>query len=214
LTWNSKHSLCIAALLAAACSSVEPRTQVMLIVDADDGMRPMIGSLQAQIEGSLEGSTVADATTHSASFEPHNPAGPSWPFRFPLTPRGGAHGRRYKITLSALDAKKETIAVLRSEGGFIKGKTLALSMRFEASCLGKVSLECPASETCASGKCVDARVDANALPPLSEIDRPVPRATRSVPRAAAARPARVLQLAAAAQAACPTWPAWARSRRG
>jgi hypothetical protein len=157
-------------MLAAACSSVEPRTQVMLIVDADDAVRGMATSLQVKIEGSLQGSAAADGTTYTRSFDPHDPAGASWPFRFALTPRDGEYGRRYKITLSALDAQNDTLALLRSEGGFVKGKTLALMLRFEAGCLRDASLKCQASETCAGGNCVSASVDPSSLPGLSEID--------------------------------------------
>jgi hypothetical protein len=169
LTWNTKRFVCLATLLAA-CTTVEPRTQVMLIVGADEAVRGKVRSLRVEIAGSLEGSTAADATNYTGSFDPEDPAGARWPFRFALTPRGGEHGRRYKITLTALDAEEKTVAVLRSEGGFVKGKTLALALHFDASCVGEASLKCTAGDTCAQGTCVSASVDARSLPGLSEID--------------------------------------------
>ncbi|HKP55622.1 MAG TPA: hypothetical protein VJV78_02815 [Polyangiales bacterium] len=165
MTWNSKRSLCLAALLALACNSVDPRTQVMLVADADDSMRGMIASLKLDIEGSAAGGAAADAT-YSQTVETHDPAG--WPFRFALTPRNDEHTRRYKVTLSALDGSSNTIAVLRSECGFVKGKTLVLALRFDARCVGDVSLGCKSDETCADGKCGPASVDVNSLPPWSD----------------------------------------------
>jgi hypothetical protein len=150
------------AALSGGCDRTEPRTQVMLVVDADMKVRGLATDLDVKVESTPVGAAT-DGTTFQESF-PLTPAeATNWPFSFALVPRGGDRGRTYRITVRALAVAKP-IAVLRAESGFVAGKTIALELRFEESCLNDASLKCLDSDTCEKGNCVAASRDQNMLP--------------------------------------------------
>ncbi|HKU44892.1 MAG TPA: hypothetical protein VJR89_42325 [Polyangiales bacterium] len=162
-------ALTLWAALAGGCNKVEPRTQVMLIVEADQEVRSRTSSLKVTIEGGMEGGSATADTSYTESFD-----GTGWPYRIALTPRSGERGRRYKIVLTAVGSNDEPVAIQRREGGFVQGKTLALVVHFEASCLGAASLRCSDAQTCDAGNCVAAALDEKTLPGLFEIDGGLP----------------------------------------
>jgi cysteine-rich repeat protein len=157
----------LVAVLAGlvACTSTEPRTQVMLVVDAEDSLREVADSLRVEVRGyfASEGAG-ADRTQHDEVYALEALSG-SWPYSFAIAPQRGDSSRLYDATITLQSAGGGTLAVLRVSSGFVQGKTLAVALRFDSSCKAK-SLECDASESCAAGSCVPAKINPRMLPEL------------------------------------------------
>jgi cysteine-rich repeat protein len=165
--------IALASVLLAGCPT-KPRTESVVFIDADDGVRALATGLRVQIRGY---SAEQVASAHSAddlakqanyfdqTYQPLEQTLGKWPFRFGLVPLHGDAARVYDVTMTALSGDT-TIAVVRATSGFVAGKTLALQLRFEASCLYDASLHCATSETCVQGTCAPAAIAPEQLPEL------------------------------------------------
>lgn len=164
-------------LLLVACDDSGPRTQVMLVVDAEPALRSRIDALRVEVRGYAARSdgkpdTASDVTRWSEDFSPVQAELGGWPHRFAIAPRSSDASRLYQASVTALDGAAP-IAVLRAASGFVRGRTLQLSLRFTADCLLEASLDCEADETCEAGECRTATRPASSLPPLgSDIELP------------------------------------------
>jgi hypothetical protein len=153
------------ALVTAAlggCETRDPRTQVMLIVDADSDVRAIVTSVEVDVEGRT-GSGDAAVSRSTNTFGPMDTNGVTWPYRIALVPRSGDVKRLYLVTATAY-VGSDPVGVLRAESGFVARKTIELELKFEASCLRAKSLDCAVTDTCAKGACVAARIDQGTLP--------------------------------------------------
>jgi cysteine-rich repeat protein len=155
----------VVAALSGGCDNRKPRTQVMVVVDADDDVSMLAASLVVDIVGTTGG---VEEPILSKTFILNEPDSPMWPFSFALVPKGGDAKRTYEITATANGSGVEPIARLRAQSQFVPGKTIELKLRFEASCLREKSLDCEESQTCDKGTCVAALVDAATLKPLGD----------------------------------------------
>ncbi len=178
MTWVVRWvGLACLGALACACTSVEPRTQVMLIVDADEGAKARVALLDVRIDGYAAGSTdpSADpaATSFGGTYRPQGIEGNGWPYRFALVPGPGKQGRLFKVEVRAEDNAGALLAVVRAESGFVAGKTLALRLRLDTACLDGASLRCSEDDTCVEGECVRAGINPGSLPELPKGDRDI-----------------------------------------
>lgn len=159
-------TLCLLiAALGGGCRAPEPRTQVMLIIDADSEVQALASELYVEIESRSEFDHIDGAPT-SQTINPMEESAATWPFSIALVPQGRDARRSYRIVVTLSDAD-EAIARLRAHSGFVAHQTLELRMRFSADCLRAASLNCRDQETCFAGKCVSAQLDAQDLLPLS-----------------------------------------------
>jgi hypothetical protein len=142
-------SLALCAFLAAlsgACKSSDPRTQVMLVVDAEDEVRARATELIVAFESRTElGET--DGAPYEQSFSTTEDAMPNWPYSIALVPRGNDARRSYLVTATLYEGET-AIAVLRARSGFVAQRTLELKLLFTANCLDENSLSCSEEETC------------------------------------------------------------------
>ena len=165
MAYSGIRTIALLSVLLCACDRVERRTQVMLIVDADDEVRDRATDLRVRIEGATAGSAATAGEDYSAAFRPMAAGDTSWPYRFALVPKNGDATRRYRAVFTAYEGTK-ALAIVRTTSGFVKSKTLALRLRFDARCLGDESLRCTDTETCEAGACVPAGREPGSLPDL------------------------------------------------
>ena len=160
-------SLALCAFLAAlsgACKSSDPRTQVMLVIEADDEVRARATELIVEFESRSEFDHV-DGAPYEQTFPTVEGAEPFWPYSIALVPRGNDARRSYRIEATLYEGENP-IAVLRARSGFVAQRTLELKLLFSADCLDKKSLSCSEQETCYEGECWSSDVDVLSLPGL------------------------------------------------
>jgi hypothetical protein len=158
--------LCSALAAWSGCRSDEPRTQVMLIIDADTAARERGATLEVLVE-SRDALDNKEGQPASYPFEMSAPDAPQWPLSMAIIPRGGDARRGYHITAVLTDVDGKQIAVLRARSGFIAGQTRELRLYFTVECLDTASLRCEELQTCSFGDCVSGLRDPRDLSDLS-----------------------------------------------
>lgn len=152
---GARWSLLLALATLAACSET-PRTQVMVFVRAEEGVRARAQRLDVEVFGAGPGEARAlrDTLTYtdaaSSEFLPLQ-----WPRRVALVPAGGDPLRTFAVVATAQDDGGEIFARAEVASSYLEGQTLTLDVWLRDDCVGTV---CPAGETCAAGACrpVDA----------------------------------------------------------
>ncbi|MFW6067720.1 MAG: hypothetical protein ACOC97_05225 [Myxococcota bacterium] len=153
---GAMHRVAGVALLTAAlwsstgCDDENP-TQVMVFVQAEDGVRARATRLEIRIEGGpAEGNReLRDTLVYT---DPSSDEGLDlrWPTRVALKPEGGDGTRTFRVAATAQDATG-LVAEARIVGGYLPAEALALHLWLRDACIG---VGCPAEETCVAGECV------------------------------------------------------------
>jgi hypothetical protein len=154
------------ALLALGCS-VTPRTQVMLIVDGDLGVRADATSVDVRIVGG--GEVALERTYRGAELV--------WPREIAIVPRGNDDARTIEVTITAELAQGGTI-VRTARTGFVPGSTRALYLRLESACIGRT---CASGQTCIAGGCASDTIDPASLPEYEGFDAGMPMPDGGMP---------------------------------
>jgi hypothetical protein len=149
--------LAITALVLGGCSSETPRTQVMVVIDADPGVRADAVDLLVEVSAGPN----RDAMT--GVFDEQVGAPIAWPVQLALVPEGGEAGREYRVEVSARDGGAVPVAYVQVVSGYVRGATKQLHLRLEDACRDAWP-SCGAEERCVAGACVDAYVDPGGLP--------------------------------------------------
>ena len=152
------------AALSGACKASDPRTQVMLVIDADDEVRARATELDVEFESRSELDQL-DGVPYTETFSTADGAMPSWPYSIALVPRNNDARRSYRIRATLYEGET-LIAELRAHSGFVAQRTLELRLVFSADCLDERSLDCSDQETCYDGECWRADIDPHSLPSL------------------------------------------------
>ncbi|MBX7195315.1 MAG: hypothetical protein K1X94_24885, partial [Sandaracinaceae bacterium] len=149
-------ALTVGGLALAACST-RPRTQVMVEVYAEPGVRARLDRVHLRAQG-------FDATGLEAgmTFDRDVSAPLTFPISLAIVPQSEDATRTFRFEAVGFDGTDE-VTVVRARSGFRSGQTLRLVLVMEDACLG---VTCPALETCRAGACVDAAVDPSTLLPL------------------------------------------------
>ncbi|HET8933883.1 MAG TPA: hypothetical protein VFN67_10600 [Polyangiales bacterium] len=157
-------ALCMfVAALSGGCKSTYPRTQVMLVIEADDEVRARATELGVTFESRSEFDHI-DGTPYTETFSTTEGSMPYWPYSVALLPRDNDTRRSYRIVATLYEGET-AIAELRARSGFIAQRTLELQLLFTADCLEK-SLDCSEQETCFGGACLSSDVDVLSLSAL------------------------------------------------
>ena len=147
------------ALVLAACDPA-PRTQVMVIVTADEALSAEIASVRAVVRGGPS----RDALD---TMEERTQSSPRFPFRLPVIPRERDVSRVFDVEIVARDGAGSPLVTARALTGFVEGETRSLVVHLSSACR---EVACEASETCDQGACRDAFVPPEDLPPYVELD--------------------------------------------
>lgn len=140
------------------CTTAEDATQVIVIVDADPGVKSRTVELQLKVE-TWDGTAAGEAV-----FEEPEVQVASWPLRMALAPRGGEAERRYLVTAAAVDSVGDRVALARFASSYVAGEKRYYLLRLEL-CPGAELAMCTAVQTCRAGQCSsDVEVDPEDLP--------------------------------------------------
>ncbi len=149
-------SLCTVLVALAGCS--ESVTQVIVLIDAEPGIREDATALQVRVEGrdsrSDEGVVKLDAPVILTDNQ-------RWPVRLAMRPLKDDVTRVFAVEVLARDGNT-TIATARIVSGYVEGQVRYAKLLLEDACRGMACNARP-DETCRGGMCVIAYVDPQKL---------------------------------------------------
>jgi len=164
MTSRAALALSFFCVLAFGCSET-PRTEVMVVIDAQCGVRARASELRVRITG--EGTD--ETFTYGVAAD-----GTGWPRRVAVVPKGGDAARDFQVQAEALDTTGP-FATARGAAGFASERTLMLRLVLEDTCIG-VTCSAPTSH-CSAGSCAAAEMRTS---PLEDV---VPACSGPVPDA-------------------------------
>ena len=121
------RALALAVLFAAGCAP-EPRTQIMVVVDAEPGVRAEADALEVTVFGGPSDEALADRGT--SLFED-----PRWPIELALIPEDNDARRRYRVVARARDGASAG-AEADVGSGYVAGEVRALYVLLRDVCRG------------------------------------------------------------------------------
>lgn len=149
-------------LFSAGCRG-EP-SQIVVIIDAQPGVRTLSESLTVRIFG---GPGQSEDLPREFVHEVTDPIAPDgWPRHFVLAPRDGDFTRLYRVEAVArrgTGINSSPLVTARVISGYQPRETARIYLLLEDSCIG-VRCDEPGS-TCRAAECEDARRDASNLEP-------------------------------------------------
>jgi hypothetical protein len=159
-----RRAAALLTLLALLVGCRGAPSQILVIVEADPGVRAAAGSLSVEIYGGArEASGVPSSLVHSSV----TPMGFStWPRRYAVAPLDGDADRLWRFVATARRGS-EAFVTARLVSGYRRGETLQVVLRLTDACIG-VSCESP-DETCdpVLRSCRPAFVEEGELDPLA-----------------------------------------------
>jgi hypothetical protein len=157
-------ALALAAALGASCGGPDPRTQVMVLIDADPTVKLETERLRISVRGGRSEAAGGLDLREQREFQRDAPGAEAlvWPTLVAVVPLDGDVGRIFELEAEAIDGTRRSLVLARARTGFVAGRTLALRLRLEDACRG---VFCRAGTTCRQARCVDALVPVTSLPP-------------------------------------------------
>ncbi len=121
--------------LLGGCTGTDPRTQVMVTVDADAVVRADLETLRVEVRG---GPGEAEPDDWRAVGEPLEWSGSTVTSRLPvvigLVPSGDDASRGFEVVATALDGSDSPLSRVRVRSGYVRGRTLRLPIVLRAEC--------------------------------------------------------------------------------
>lgn len=149
----------LALIALAGCNEPAPRTQVMLIVDVEPGIRTETRTLHLEVFGGEEGMPPNTfARRYVRDFED-----PAYPFSLALVPFEPDPPRAWRATIETRRADGTAVTRSSLRGGYAAEETVRLDFLVEDACAGVLCED----QRCQDGACVDSLVDVRTLPPLA-----------------------------------------------
>lgn len=160
----SRRARLVAGLLGltlVGCTDFVERTRVVVFIDADGSVRERIDHVDVEVQsGSID--TAAWETRETRRLSPGD-SDKAWPLSLTLDREPDDALEGFLVTATAVDETGATITQLRAISGYIRGRTLELSLRFDVECATR-DAPCSDSFSCKRGVCIDPFVEAEALP--------------------------------------------------
>ncbi len=157
LTW-ALLGLCLVWM--PSCKETLPRTQIMVVLDAEQAMRGETDSIEVIIKGST-GREGELRTERFLRVWGDGADGIGWPRQVAVGPLDDDASRIFEFVATARTAGEEEIGRVRAIGGYVEGKTLMLVLVMEDACHGEL---CTEETTCVMAECVSAYFEAKDLP--------------------------------------------------
>ncbi|MCA9607039.1 MAG: hypothetical protein KC619_15645 [Myxococcales bacterium] len=147
-----------ALALLAACGEKAPRTQVMLVIDAEPAIRAEARSLHLEVFGGEDGMPASTyARRYVRDFED-----PTFPWSLALVPFEPDPPRAWRALVETRRADGTPLTRSTLRGGYAAEHTVRLDFLVEDDCAGVLC----ADLRCEAGACVDPLVDVGTLPEL------------------------------------------------
>jgi hypothetical protein len=159
-SWSIRSVLVLVAALAACTEPVE-RTQVTVVIDADESVRALIRYVDVEVRSGSPDADVWDLK-RMQQLMPRN-GSKSWPLRLSLGRPEGRGRIGYLVTATAKSADDGTLSIVRALSDYVQGKSVELRLKFDEACMKRTEL-CASTFSCRLGECIDPFVPASELP--------------------------------------------------
>lgn len=154
------RAMLLAAMLLVACSADTPRTQVMVVVSADEEVRADTARLRVVIRSGAAFDELRLEQTIGGDGRPLR-----WPVRIALVPQGGDASRVFDVEVEALTSTNARSGIVRARSGYVPHRTKELALLLEDCCR---AVECSAEESCRGCTCGSKDVPPDSLPDLPD----------------------------------------------
>lgn len=155
---RARVTVACAVLLAAGCAEKAPRTQVMLVIDAEPAIRTEAHALHVQVFGGQAGQPASTfASRYVRDF-----VDPAYPFSIAMVPLEPEPARAWSAIVETRREDESAITRSTLRGGYADGRTVRLDFTVEDACAGVLC----EGQRCEDGACVDGLVDVTSLPEL------------------------------------------------
>ena len=148
----------VSAFALGSCGVVKPRTQVVMVIEADPGVRSQSSVVHVEVRGQANGAERGELV-----FDRRLDVGAredvEFPLRVVLGPGAGDARRGWDFTATAQSGERPNLTDLvrvRATGTYVEGRTVTLTLRLEDCC---TTVACSEQQTCRLCSCVDPYVD-------------------------------------------------------
>ncbi len=164
----------LAVLALPACAAKKPRTEVLVIFEADLAVRRVAREIQITAWGGARGTATPSENAQELRLDIDSIGG--WPISHALVPDGGDASRLFRVEGRVFDIEDRTNAIgtVRAISGYVEGKTLILRLRFYGACLYQPACAEEDASCGSNGTCRPARPSPRELPELAPNDGGVP----------------------------------------
>ena len=149
-----KRLVLLALLAALGCGHPRAATEVIVILDAQPGVRDKASRYAVWVEGGPAYGELSESLESEVKAS-------ALPAKLALAPRDGDASRVYAVELVAFAADALPVARARLRGGYVAGELRSHHLLLEDSCLDQTP--CADDETCSGGACRDALVAPSDL---------------------------------------------------
>jgi hypothetical protein len=164
------RALALTAALAwvsvAGCSAVGENSQVLVIIQAEPGVRARASSLRLDVSSGPAGSQLTELAPREQRTATPLMAG-DWPRSIVLVPTDRDANRVYQLEATALDDADRPVASVRVFSGYVARTTRVLTLWLRDSCL---DVMCDPASTCDHGSCVMVVFTDPGTLPLRDVD--------------------------------------------
>lgn len=155
---HARWPLLFSALTLLGACAPRPRTQVMIVVDAQDGVKRRTSRLEVKFRSGTAVLGEFQEWPVAVTYD-------SWPRHLGVVPQRGVRGQRYEFVASAFDASNQRLGTVRAVSGFVEGRTGELVLLIE-DCCEAVSPTCTEEQTCRNCMCADPYIEPEDIPVL------------------------------------------------
>ena len=111
---------------ASACKTAPTQTQVIVLIDAEHGVRTRTAQLQVDVYSEDD---AKKATSRKLT--------PKWPVELALAPKDGDASRSYRVSAEALDTDGEIVAIARLVSSYVEGEKRFVVLQLEDACVDR-----------------------------------------------------------------------------
>jgi len=141
---------------------IKSRTQVIVVVEADPGVRSQSSVVHVEVRGQANG-TERGELVFDRRLDVGAREDVEFPLRVVMGPLAGDAERGWDLTATAQSGERPNLTDLvrvRATGTYVEGRTVTLTLRLEDCC---TTIACSEQQTCRLCSCVDPYVDVTRV---------------------------------------------------
>jgi hypothetical protein len=178
-SWSTR-SLLLLVVALAACTEPVVRTQVTVVIDADESVRRLIRYVDVEVRSGSPDADLWDVQ-RTKQLIPRD-GDKSWPLRFSLARPEGSGRIGYLVIATAKGADDSTLTVVRALSDYVEGKSVELRLKFDEACMMRME-QCATTFSCRQGECIDPYMPGSQLPTTTGSDQTSPGQMNDSPAA-------------------------------
>ena len=137
----------VSAFALGSCGVIKSRTQVIVVVEADPGVRSQSSVVHVEVRGQANG-TERGELVFDRRLDVGAREDVEFPLRVVMGPLAGDAERGWDLTATAQSGERPNLTDLvrvRATGTYVEGRTVTLTLRLEDCC---TTIACSEQQTC------------------------------------------------------------------